>query len=102
MLDRLTQAIFAPLVGKRFVLHETDSKTVEIELIQATTLPPHPGRGGQLPQREPFSLWFRGPRAVVLPQRIYPLEHESLGRLDIFLVPIGPDEAGQRYEAIFN
>jgi hypothetical protein len=42
--------------------------------------------------------WFRGPSLPVLPQRIYALEHRTLGRLEIFLVPIG---AGQ-YEAIFT
>jgi hypothetical protein len=45
---------------------------------------------------------FRGPAEVVLPQKIYPLEHEALGKLEIFLVPIGPDEAGMCYEAVFS
>jgi hypothetical protein len=30
------------------------------------------------------------------------MEHEEIGALDIFLVPIGPDEEGPRYEAIFD
>jgi hypothetical protein len=37
-----------------------------------------------------------------VPQGIYKLENEKLGALEIFLVPIGPDEKGMRYEAIFN
>ena len=53
-------------------------------------------------RRAPFSLVFRGPGEPVLAQRIYALDNETLGRLEIFLVPIGPDHEGTRYEAVFN
>jgi hypothetical protein len=102
MLDQLTHATFEPLVGKRFRLHIGAEKTVEVELIQALELPMHPARDGQAPARQPFSLVFRGPRDFVLPQRIYAIGQETLGPVEIFLVPIGPDEMGQRYEAVFN
>jgi hypothetical protein len=39
---------------------------------------------------------------VVLPQQIYSLDHASMGRLSIFLVPIGADAGGTQYEAIFS
>ena len=71
-------------------------------MIAAARLPVHPGRGSQLRKAEPFSLMFRGPKNFVLPQCIYSLEQETLGTAAIFLVPIGPDEMGQCYEAIFN
>ena len=45
---------------------------------------------------------FRGPGEPVLAQRIYPLDNQTLGRLEIFLVPIGPDDEGMRYQAVFN
>jgi hypothetical protein len=102
MLDQLTQAKFGPLVGKQFRLHVGDAKIVEVELLEVAQLPNHPRHGAAKLKREPFSLLFRGPREFVLPQRIYPLEQDTLGRVEIFLVPIGPDEIGQRYEAIFN
>ncbi len=53
-------------------------------------------------RRAPFSLVFRGPGEPVLTQRIYALDNETLGRLEIFLVPIGPVDEGMRYEAVFN
>ena len=60
-------------------------------------------RGGSPFGREqPFSLLFRGPLRPLLPQQITTLEHDTLGVLEIFIVPVGPDEYGQRYEAIFN
>jgi hypothetical protein len=30
------------------------------------------------------------------------IEHGELGAIEIFLVPIGPDEVDQRYQAIFT
>jgi hypothetical protein len=30
------------------------------------------------------------------------VRHAQLGAMEIFLVPIGPDEGGMRYEAIFT
>lgn len=100
-LDQLTQATFAPLVGRRFRLHVNPATTVEVELIEAVQLPVYPRRGPAR-TREPFSLVFRGSKEFVLPQRIYPLEQEEFGSVGMFLVPIEPDDLGHRYEAIFN
>ena len=47
-------------------------------------------------------MLFRGPLAPVMPQRIYPLAHETLGSLELFIVPIGPRDGGMVYEAIFT
>ena len=53
-------------------------------------------------RREPFSIVLRAPGDRLAPQRTYTLENERLGRLDVFLVPIGPDALGMRYEAVFG
>ncbi|MDX6508976.1 MAG: hypothetical protein QOG81_728, partial [Gaiellaceae bacterium] len=37
-----------------------------------------------------------------LPQQIYRFDHDELGTLEIFIVPIGTDEGGVRYEAVFT
>ena len=50
-----------------------------------------------------FSLLFVTKDATRLPQAIYPISHPELGRVDIFLVPIGPvPEGGSGYEAVFT
>lgn len=95
MLDRLTAADFAPLVDRTFTCETADSR-VELQLGSATEL--GPPRASQ--PRAPFSLVFWGPPA--LPQGTYRVHHPTLGPLDIFMVPIGPDTRGPRYEAIFN
>ena len=33
---------------------------------------------------------------------MYRVEHEDIGSFEIFLVPIGPDEKGMKYEAVFT
>ena len=100
MLDRLTVAMFAGQIGKTFRLPLAEGPALDLVLVEARNLSLHAGNPG--PRREPFSLLFVGPRAPVLAQRIYPLENEAFGRLEIFLVPIAADADGVKYEAIFN
>jgi hypothetical protein len=49
-----------------------------------------------------FSLVFVVGGGPQLRQAIYPLSHPELGRLDVFLVPIGPVAGGAGYEAVFT
>jgi hypothetical protein len=94
-LGALTLSMFAPLLGSPFGMPD---RGFESQLVEVNDLG-RPGAGGL---RAPFSLVFRGPFEPFLEQGIHRLEHEELGRLDLFLVPIGPDEAGMRYEAVFG
>jgi hypothetical protein len=47
-----------------------------------------------------FSLLFHGPAEPWWPQGIFRVEHADLGTEDVFLVPLGPDDRGMRYEAV--
>ncbi len=49
-----------------------------------------------------FSVLFRGPSDRFLPQHMYKLKHPWLGEKEIFLVPVGQDQEGFQYEAVFN
>jgi hypothetical protein len=49
-----------------------------------------------------FSLTFVAAPRRILPQAIYTLVHAEMGTLQLFLVPIGPTEGGNGYEAIFG
>lgn len=86
---------FANRLGERFRL-AADDGSHDLTLVECKRL------GGTALEREPFSLVFLGLREPVLPQRIYPLAHDELGELEIFLVPIAQDADGTRYEAIFT
>lgn len=97
MLDSLTMDSFVPLLDQTFWIH-VDGQRVETRLVQV-----HPwGEHGGGRSRAPFSLVFAGPGRFVLPQQIYPVEHETLGSMELFLVAIGPEGGGMQYEAVFT
>lgn len=98
MLDKLTHLDFQGWLNQKFQIN-LNAGTLEVELISCTTLPSH---HTQAAAREPFSVIFRGPRTPVLPQRSYPFTGGPANGLEIFIVPVGPDEVGMRYEAIFT
>ncbi len=94
-LSQVTLETFEPCVGDAFAI-AAEPASIEFKLETAEARGEWPGG------RQPFSLTFRGPRDPLLPQSIYRLEHAALGALEIFLVPIGRDDAGTCYEAIFT
>jgi len=100
MLQDLTAEQFQAHLGTRFRVAPGAPHGIEVELYEVALHEAHNG-----PRRQPFSLRFRdprGPRTPPLPQQIFGLEHAALGTMEIFLVPIGPDAQGMRYEAVFN
>jgi hypothetical protein len=99
MLDTLTRERFAAHVGDVFRMQVDASRAIDVELIAVEPSVRRPATEGH---RAPFTIVFRAPRAAIYPQRTYRLEHATLGALDIFLVPIGFDDRGLRYEAVFS
>ncbi len=89
---------FAGHVGESFDIDLGGSST-PLTLAQVRPLPVHPFPGML---RAPFALVFRSESQVVLPQKIYRLNNSALGKLDIFLVPVGREVSGVVYEAVFN
>ena len=87
-LDTLTASDFEELRGQLFRIGDA----FVAELVEVTEVPNESGG------RAPFSLVFEGGPSEPLPQAIYPVHHERLGAIEIFLVPIAPD----RYEAVFS
>ncbi|MDO8189397.1 hypothetical protein Q5424_26565 [Conexibacter sp. JD483] len=101
-LAQLTLEQFAPHVGDTFALTLTATDGAEtLELAFTLDAAVEVAGAGDDAARQPFALRFRVPFATVLPQQIFPLRHERLGTLEIFLVPIGQDADGVRYEAVF-
>lgn len=97
MLETLKVDDFEPLTGQTFHLGE-----LEIELRLERVARVMESERARL-NRQPFSLYFRGPLEPPLPQRIYPLEHPNFAEpLEIFLVPVGRNDDGFEYEAVFS
>jgi hypothetical protein len=94
VLEQLTGAAFAPYVGQPFAVLPAGLDQIDLELVSVTE---------STPGRRPFALLFRGPASdIYLRQQTHRLEHPQLGALELFLVPIGPEDGCMRYEAIFN
>jgi hypothetical protein len=83
---------FEPLVGQDFQLENRDVRLKLLEVKAQNT------RADAT--RSAFSLLFGCP--VPASQGTYALHHDSLGRLEIFLVPVKQDAAGMQLEAIFS
>jgi hypothetical protein len=97
--DRHDVSVFAALRGETFVLRLPGGATADLELLEVRDLGRRKTPNGELSN---YGLTLLGRMRAPLPQAIYRLEHARLGALDVFLVPIGQDADGVRYEAIFN
>ena len=101
MLDKLTVDDFKPVVGERFALDLDGTGSLDLELAAARTYDADAPAVDESGTRSPFLVQFRGPGDLILPQRIYRVDNETVGTLEIFLVPIGNDGSATTYEAVF-
>lgn len=88
---------FKDRVGNTFTVTYPDFPPIALLLEEAAPLPNYRPN-----HRPPFSLIFLGPNDPMLLQATHRLAHDEMGDLDIFLVPIGKDERGYSYQAVFN
>ena len=99
---RLNIEDFTPHVGTAFTVPNVppEQRPYAIELASAEPIPLAEGA----PKTDPFRLIFEGPATPYLPQGVYDFEHDGLGVVGIFIVPLGSESPGgpMRYEAIFN
>ncbi|MBU2713465.1 DUF6916 family protein [Zooshikella harenae] len=103
-LAQLKHDDFSKHIKEKFVVRDVGVDFF-IELIEVKQLYRAIKKGG----RDQFSLLFKAADEILLPQKMYHLDHEEMGVLNIFLVPIGherPEEQGSQafylYEAIFT
>ena len=98
MLDlaKVTCADFAACVNQDFEI-ATNAEPLVLELVEARSRTPPEGA-----TRDPFTLTFRGPPPLRLPQGIYRLSNAQLGEMEIFLVQIAADQDSSTFEAVFS
>ncbi len=95
MLENLNVQTFAEQLNTKFTIPVSDSDALVLELIKAEDT-------GSSPRQEQFSLIFRGPADRAIPQGTYRMEHDNLGQMNLFLVPVAKQEDGMHYQAVFN
>lgn len=98
-LDQLTIDSFEPHVGTSFWAEFPNGAKVELRLTRVAKV-----MESELAQlhRQPFSLFFAGPKSFRLQQKIYHLTHEAMEPMDIFIVPVGESRERYEYEAVFT
>ena len=95
MSDLLEHDVFAGLLHTKFRVVLDSPDLVELELVEVTDLKVSD-------RQEEFTIMFVGAVNQFLGQGIRSLQHGQMGTIDLFLVPIGRDEAGFQYESVFN
>lgn len=96
MLERLRKEDFEPLIGHKIKVAVGESST-ELEVAEASELKSPSPR-----QTPPFRLILRSREGWRAPQGLFRIEHPTLGDLEMFAVPVGPDGQGLCYEILFN
>ena len=99
MLETFTADTFTPRVGEtfRFVVDEEWEMRARL-----TSVTPWGDETARARGRQPFTLLFHAPRESQVPQSIYRVENENMEPFELFLVPVGADGEGMRYEAVFT
>ena len=96
-LESVDLDTFTPLVGHAFVTVIGDAH-LELSLEAVQKL----GHRRSDASRDPFSLTFRGPQGLRLPQGIYAFTCEGLGEIELFITQVGDGRQGADFEAIFT
>ncbi len=86
---------FAKYLNTKFRIRLSESETLEAELIEISE---HLISARQ----DRFAITFRAANEIFLGQGLRQFEHDQMGEFILFLVPIGRDEQGTSYEAVFN
>jgi len=91
----LTHENFAAQLNKKFRVQIDEVNAVDLVLAEVSELK-------SSPRQEQFSIIFQGPLEMFLGQGLRQFEQDEMGEFDLFLVPIGQDDSGYSYEAVFN
>jgi hypothetical protein len=91
----LSAADFTPRLNEQFRI-VTPGGPLDLKLIEVRDLGVALRKGGA------FALTFLSPPGPFLQQATYPLENSALGTLDLFIVPLGPKDGRNSYEAVFT
>jgi hypothetical protein len=102
MPERLSEDDFRKHLGTKFRVRLDEIEGAPGVWLELDELVPYPPLSHERGDAVRFSAYFYGPGDFFLPQRIYKLEHEQMGEVELFLVPVGQDQRGFRYEAVFS
>ena len=88
---------FLSCLEQNFLLEHGDYKD-ELQLVKVEQL----ANSQTVDGSTAFSVIFQSSNQNPIPQQIYQLSNDTMGEVQLFIVPIAQDEAGVRYEAVFS
>ena len=99
MSEFQTEEEFRQQVNTPFRLQVNAPKPIDLTLVGVES---RPSDTTEQQGMERFSVFFLGSAEFLLPQSTYRLVHPEMGEFDVFLVAIGKEADGYRYEAVYN
>jgi hypothetical protein len=101
ILGGLTYETAVKLVGRTYRVNVDAGRSIELTVTRVVRAAEHGARPKEL-KRDSFSIFFRGPSDVMLPQRMYDLNADRDSLPHLFIVPVGREANGYEYEAVFT
>lgn len=96
MLENITHKVFESILGETIDLKAGES-CFQAKVDSVNLMRENPGQ-----TRQPFSIELLADNTDNFGQQIYELSHPALGDVSLFVVPLGPEEKGMRYQIVFN
>ena len=93
---------FSPYIGENFQLTTQENAIVDLKLTEVTDRSARVNTADKGKRQECFSMIFQGTGNAQLPQSTYTFKHNKMGQFDLFIVPVGRNQAGVEYEAVIN
>lgn len=98
-LHHLDSESFSRCLNTNFRMRSGKTGSISVRLVEVNHWP---GSKAGKTGKECFSVVFLGAGAKRLRQETYTIEHDSLGKFPLFVVPSGKNKRGFYYEAVIN
>ena len=92
---------FEPLVGQNFRVTPSEGGPFDV-VLAAVEATPYGDPSTYNGRKVPFSLLFVAESGALVPQQICTFAHDEHGETPLFVVPLGPEGGGMRYEAVIS
>ena len=98
-LAQITHETFSGMENQVFRFHLGGEVPAEAILVDVKQLGKRVAPGAI---RDPFALLFRLPKGVAADAGVFPVEHPKLGRLELHMTALIPDDDHSYFEILFN
>lgn len=95
MTKEITRDEYAACLNTDFMVEVSPELKVSMKLTEVTEL-------SERFHQQSFSLIFTAPDNTLAGQGQFSVEHETLGTIELFMVPIGKDSKGMLFQSLFN